>query len=182
MFFSHFFFDRVLDNCPTLKEFYINFIFRFHPQQAPFFHHHMSARTKCFICVPYLPRVSFYFQIQCGVLTSSSSTSSRSSQRRFRKRRVQGRMALFIISAFSQKWCSSALETNTFSFQAVQGGRAACAKPPFDFISRVPLWPCQARPCQNGTFVLESIEGFAQAALSPCTKGEVIPIFSGVGT
>ena len=50
----------------------------------------------------------------------------------------------------------------------IQGDRAACAKPPVDFKMKVPLWPVQARPGQNRTFVLKSTGGFAQAALSPC--------------
>ena len=50
----------------------------------------------------------------------------------------------------------------------VQGDHSACAKPPVDFKTKVPLWPGQARPSQSRTFVLKSAGGFAQAEWSPC--------------
>ena len=48
----------------------------------------------------------------------------------------------------------------------IQGDRAACAKPPVEFKTKVLLWPSQARTGQAKT---KSTGGFAQAALSPCT-------------
>ena len=52
----------------------------------------------------------------------------------------------------------------------VQGDHSACAKPPVDFKTKVPLWPVQVRPGQSGTFVLKSIGGFTQHDVSPCTN------------
>ena len=51
----------------------------------------------------------------------------------------------------------------------LQGDTSRCAKPHVDFTTKVPLWPGQTRPGQNGTFVLKSTGGFAQRDVSPCT-------------
>ena len=50
---------------------------------------------------------------------------------------------------------------------SVQGDHSACAKPPVDFKTKVPLRPGQARPGQIRTFV--STGDFAPAEWSPCT-------------
>ena len=54
----------------------------------------------------------------------------------------------------------------------IQGDTSGCAKPPIDFKTKFPLWPGQARPGQNGFFVLMSTGGFAQRDGSPCSVNE----------
>ena len=56
-----------------------------------------------------------------------------------------------------------------FFFTDVQGDTSRCAKPPVDIKTKVPLWPGQARPGQNRTFVLMSTGGLNQGDISPCT-------------
>ena len=59
-------------------------------------------------------------------------------------------------------------EIMTMILKAVQGDRAACAKPPVEFKTIVLFWPVLAWLGQTGTFDLKSTGGFVQAALSPC--------------
>ena len=59
----------------------------------------------------------------------------------------------------------------------IQGDHSACAKPPVDLKTKVPLglvcpglaWSALAWPGQSETFALNSTGGFAQAEWSPCT-------------
>ena len=50
----------------------------------------------------------------------------------------------------------------------IQGDTAGSSKPPVDIKTKVPLWPGQARPGQNVTFVLKSAGGLELPAVSPC--------------
>ena len=58
-----------------------------------------------------------------------------------------------------------------------QGDTSRCPKPPVDFKTKVPLCPVQARPGQNGTFVLKSMGGFGQGDVSPCTCRISLPMW-----
>ena len=59
-------------------------------------------------------------------------------------------------------------ESSWLNLDNLQGDHSACAKPPIDFNTKVPLWLGLAWPGQSGTFVLKSTGGFAQAEWSPC--------------
>ena len=59
---------------------------------------------------------------------------------------------------------------------AVHGDHSTCSKPPADFKTEVPFWPCQALPGQSGTFVLKSTGGFEQVEWSPCSMIMVVEL------
>ena len=56
-------------------------------------------------------------------------------------------------------------------YPSVQGDHSACAKPPINFKTEVPLGTGRARPVQSGTSVLKLMGGFPQAEWSRCTEG-----------
>ena len=63
----------------------------------------------------------------------------------------------------------SSRSTSVNSSCNIQGDTSGCDEPPVDIKTKVPVWPGQDRPGQNGTFVLKSTGGSSQPDVSPCT-------------